>query len=152
MKIKPFIFLLLLFMLMICCSCSTEITIITDSNHEYSFEEINDETGDFDLSCGSLYTVDAETLRSYSEVAYKENVPAPANAKEAAQTGASILDTEYDNWSESKSVLVHFNKEANAWIVHGQLPDRYSAGKVGVIAIEAETGEVLCITCDRSID
>jgi hypothetical protein len=148
MKVKTFTLLLLTITFM-ACACSAKATIITDSNREYSFEEYGPETGDLYLSCGSFYSVNADTLRSYSEKTYSEHVPVPADAREAAQTGASILDIEYDNWSEAKSVLVHFNKEANAWIVHGQLTDRYSDDSIGVIAIEAATGEVLCIVCNK---
>jgi hypothetical protein len=142
--IKSSVLLLLLFMSVIFCSCA----VITDSNHEYKFEEDNDNSGDLYLFSGSFYKVDADTLLSYSEKVYLDKVSIPSNAMDAAQIGASILDKEYEEWSESKTVVAHFNKLANAWIIHGQLPNRYSTGNIGVIAIEASTGEVLCIVCE----
>ncbi len=67
------------------------------------------------------------------------------SAKDAAYQGATILDASYDQWTQEESFAVAYNKNADAWIVHGQLKDRLSYIPLGIVAFDASTGDVIAI-------
>ena len=71
------------------------------------------------------------------------------SAEQAAYYGASILDEVFKEWTQVDEVGVFHNKTARVWVVHGVLKDRYSHANVGVIVLDATTGEVIGVTLNH---
>ncbi|MHC1693849.1 MAG: hypothetical protein AB9835_00935 [Eubacteriales bacterium] len=150
---------LCLFVLMILSSCiimkindKTETYIISDTNNRYEVYVMDDKYGSFYIGNVNLREATLAELKTInSDVLYDGGNLTITDAINAAQTGASILDNIYDNWSEAKSIAVYLNTNANTWIIHGQITDRtVKDADVGIIAIAADIGEVLFILYSKS--
>lgn len=142
-----FIFFILIALLNSSCmlrgGINTEAKIVSDAGNTYVFYEIKPNSGSCYVKDLNVYKADANELRGAYMADSVRQAAVPSSAQEAAQIGASILDETYADWSEAGTVCVFRNDAANAWIVHGQMTDRYSTAGCGVIAIEAATGEIL---------
>lgn len=138
-----------IFLVILISSCEVpngkngSVRITSDSGNSYTMYEIEPDSGSADFGGLDVYTATADDLLTAAMTDSKEKVTIPSNVKEAAEIGSSILDETYDNWSEAGTVCVFFNDKANAWIVHGQMKDRYSTTGCGVVAIKADTGKIL---------
>jgi hypothetical protein len=103
-------------------------TIKTADGKEYSYLQIAPDDGSFSFDDVNLYTATADELRNISK--YDRTTDTP---KSVAATGADILNTAFDQWTESDTIVVCKNETANAWIIHGQLESREStAAGVGI--------------------
>ena len=122
--------------------------ITTDSGDSYTLSGIELDTGSAYIGDLNVYQATADELQAIYAKSSEKQADIPGNAKEAAQIGASILDKTYENWSEAGTIRVGLNENANAWIVHGQTKDRYSTTGYGVVAIKADTGNILLLTCE----
>ena len=130
-------------------SCTSKI--VTTSGLKYRFVDDTKESFHYYVDATNLQVATEEEIRSASTKPYDGEPVLVKNAKEAAKGGADILDKNYTNWSEAGTVVVSYNDVAGAFIIHGQYVNRKSepAG-IGVVVIDAETGEVLCLTFDNS--
>ena len=143
------LFLSIILIALLSCSCmmrnntSKTVKITSDFGNSYTFIEIEANSGSAYWEDLNVYKADADELREVSVTGSNRQVTIPGGAQEAAQIGASILDETYENWSEAGTVCVFRNDTANAWIVHGQMKDRNSTTGCGVVAIKADTGEIL---------
>ena len=143
---KKTIACLLLLTLLFGCQADTKQVIRTDSEKEYQLLEMSDTTGSFYVGTINLYEAAEDELVRISTESY-EGEPLPLKSTELAQAAASILDSAYTDWSSAGTVVLRLNTNANVWIIHGQLSDRYTDfGEIGILAVDAETGKVICMT------
>lgn len=69
-----------------------------------------------------------------------------SSAEQAAYFGASALDEVFEEWTEVNEVGVCHNRIANVWVIHGLLKDRYSHTDIGIVVLDAVTGDVIGAT------
>jgi hypothetical protein len=149
-------FLTLLFVLTTMCvilpSCaagaSFEDEKVTVAGEVY---DVMDDTTSQSDSCHSENGV-AIMLAGAEELIRDSSHPECQNDKiamtylEAAEIAIPLLNSVYEAWTETGGVVVEINKNANAWIVSGQLESRESTfGGIGVIAFSIDTGKVLFV-------
>lgn len=128
-------------------SNNSKKAISIDINNKATWVEYKMSSHDkYELGSIDLYSVNAETLRKKSGVKYTSSVSNLTYAGSAVKVAAKAFTNIYKDCLEKEIPFqVFFNKNANAWIVHGTLPKGW-AGGVGMIAIEKDTGEVLFLS------
>ena len=125
-------------------------TIKTTSGLKYKFLDYTKHNYSIYIDAVNFQDATEDEIRNISTKPY-DGKPVPVkNAKEAAKAGADILDQHYKSWSKTGTVAVSYNNVAGAWIIHGQMNRQSEANGIGVVVIDAETGEVLCLTFDNS--
>lgn len=133
------------FLFALLCSCDTKEygTILSDSDTEYSIIDDTENKGEIVFSSFSIKFSDSFELKKATMMSFDGESKIASDVNEAAQIGASILEKCYEQWTETKTIVVDKNLQANAWIVSGQLINRYSTSGLGAVVFSIETGEVL---------
>ena len=119
-----------------CSSCykkAVEFKTSTDSTYEPS------------SASGDIYHASIDDLKKLDLVHYSKTFGTVENEKEAVTIATKVFDEIYHDCSKTEApFIVHFNDIANAWIVHGTLPENMMGG-VASIAISKDSGEILML-------
>lgn len=82
-----------------------------------------------------IYSADAKTLKNLSLVNYSTKTSNVADEETAVKIAVTAFSEIYEDCLDEMPFEVYFNTNANAWIVHGTLPEDWVGG-VALIAIE----------------
>jgi|GEM_PF-6263232 len=91
-----------------------------------------------------IYSADAKTLKNLSLVNYSTKISNVTDEETAVKIAVTAFSEIYEDCLDEMPFEVYFNTNANAWIVHGTLPEGWDGG-VASIAIERDTGKVLLL-------
>ena len=119
-------------------------TVTLDNGQVYTYHEYGADTS-YRIGDVNVYSA---TLQQILDVLGSDDaIPSAAgeivDAKQAAYVGATALNQVFSVWTWNNQTAVCFNETANVWIAHGMLEDRLSDDKLGVVVLDAFTGEVL---------
>jgi len=139
--------------ILILSACSNSANTLQAANgKEYTYSQVAPDDGSFWLGGINLYTATSDELKSISEYDNSTNTSIDlSKITTIAATGANILSTIFHDWTETGSIVICKNQNADAWIIHGQLKDRYSAmDGVGIVAIDNASESVIAIAYGKS--
>lgn len=127
-------------------------TIKMTDGKEYSYLQIAPDDGSFSFDDINIYTATADELRNITKYDKTTGTHIDLSTpKSVAATGADILNTVFDKWTESDTLVVCKNETANAWIIHGQLESREStAAGVGIAVIDIKSESIVAIAYGKS--
>jgi len=145
------IFFLLSIILLCSCGIIANKEVESDSGIKYSVLDDTENKGEISFSGFSIKFSSCDELKKATTMTYDGEIKIASNVDEAAKIGATILEKCYNQWTETKTVIVDKNKNANAWIVTGQLSSRNSTAGLGAVVFSIETGEILYIGKDTPV-
>ncbi len=76
-----------------------------------------------------------------------EDLPPIKDFEQAAEQGIALLEASYSSWTYDNNVIVSYNPNAGAWVIHGQMKDRECPGVdgLGLLIVEEKTGKVVVL-------
>ena len=105
-----------------------------------------DTDGTYFIGDIDIFIANENDLKNVNLVKYDKAFGYVSDAGRAVRIATNVLNEIYDHCGKTETpFIVHYNENADTWIVHGSLPF-FMAGGVGSIGIKKDTGEVIMIT------
>ena len=110
---------------------------------EYAADDPSVEMGGVAIRTASRERLIAAFGAADPEISGAED--AVSTAEQAARLGAAAMGKHLENWTYDGHMGVMRNEAADVWVVHGQLRDQSSSGRIGVAVMDAASGKVIAM-------
>ncbi len=123
--------------------------ITLDSGNQYTYFPYDGES-DIHISVGGLNLYNAsrkQLCEALTDEAPEYTASAPiSTSQQAAICGATVLELAYEEWTQANLLALDYNEDTGVWLIHGLQEDRTSPViPLGVVALDASTGEIIAI-------